>query len=389
MSSPTASVLLRAGRDRALRARHPWLLSGSVAEVEGSPAPGDVVRVASESGETLGYGDYDPASQIRVRIHHFGEEPDPEEGWVEERIEAALLWRERHPSLGGTDALRWVHSEADRLPGLTIDRYADWVSVKPATPAMLRRVPRIAEWLETERGVAGTWLRGEPRAGGGSQGRLLAGSVPEEPIAIEERGRRYFVDLRRGQKTGFYLDQREARDLFASLARGAAALDLYAYSGGFSVAAVAGDARTVVAVETSKAARDLLERNAPSVERVGEDTQAFLARDERRYDLIAVDPPPFAKRKRDAVQACRAYQELNRRVLLHASPGAHVLTFSCSHHVDAEMFRSVVFRAADQARVEVQVLRALGAPPDHAVSLTHPQGEYLKGLLLRVVDTVP
>ena len=374
-----ASVVLRPGRERSLGLGHPWLLSGSVDRVEGSPAPGDVVQVRDAGGTRLGTGDWDPDAQIRVRLFAFGKDPVDEAAWLESSLEGALAWRRGHPLLLGTDALRLVHSEADGLPGLTVDRYADWLSLRVGTPAMLRRAPRIAEILAKLTGARGAWLRAE-----GAAGAVLSGDVPAEPIAIDERGRRYRVDLRHGQKTGFYLDQRDARDLFARLAKGMRALDLFAHTGGFACAAQAGGAAEVVAVESSEQAARLLAQNAPGCEVVRGDVNEFLHADARSFDLVSVDPPPFAKRKRDVTAACRAYKDLNLRVLRRVADGAHVLTFSCSHHVEPELFRKVVFGAAHDAGREVQALAVLGAPPDHPVSLRHPQGEYLKGLLLRV-----
>lgn len=374
-----ASVVLRPGRERSVGLGHPWVLSGSVERVAGDPAPGDVVQVLSAAGARLGTGDWDPVAQIRVRLFAFGKEEVDEEDWLAGAISRALGWRAAHPLLQGTDGLRLAHAEADGLPGLTIDRYADWLAVRVGTPAMLRRAPRIAEVLIARTGARGIWLRAE-----GAPGALLAGEVPAEPVAIDERGRRYRVDLRHGQKTGFYLDQRDARDLFARLAKGARALDLFAHTGGFARAAQDGGAAEVVAVESSEQAVRLLEQNAPGCQVVQGDVNEFLRGDESRFDLISVDPPPFAKRKRDVDAACRAYKDLNLRALRRAADGAHLLTFSCSHHVESELFRKVVFSAAHDAGREVQLLALLGAPPDHPVSLRHPQGEYLKGLLLRV-----
>jgi 23S rRNA (cytosine1962-C5)-methyltransferase len=350
-----------------------------VDRVEGSPAPGDVVAVRDAAGARLGTGDWDPDAQIRVRLFAFGKDEVDEAAWLEGALERALAWRSVHPLLQGTNALRLVHSEADGLPGLTVDRYADWLAVRTGTPAMLRRAPRVGEILTALTGARGVWLRSE-----GAAGAVLAGDVPAEPIEIDERGRRYAVDLRHGQKTGFYLDQRDARDLFARLAPGARALDLFAHTGGFARAAQSGGAAEVVAVESSEQAARLLAKNAPGCEIVTGDVNEFLRADTRAFELVSVDPPPFAKRKRDVGAACRAYKDLNLRVLRRVAPGAHVLTFSCSHHVQPELFRKVVFGAALDAGREVQVLGALGAPPDHPVSLRHPQGEYLKGLLLRV-----
>ncbi len=378
------AVHLRPGRDLAPRQRHPWVLSGSVASVEGSPEPGASVRVVSSQGETLGIGDYDPRAQIRVRFTSFGKSPVEPAGWLEQRLRTALEWRGAEPLLRNTTALRLVNSEADGLPGLTIDRYADWVVLRVASPGMMARIERIGAWLRDRTRARGGWLRGELRDAAPSFERTLFGDVPEEAIEIDERGRTYWVDLRRGQKTGFYLDQRDARDLFQSLASGARVLDLFAYTGGFSTAALAGGARQVVAVESSAPACALIARNAPSAEIVAGDVGHFLAEESRDFDLLSIDPPPFARRKRDVPAACRAYHEIHARAFERAAPGAHVLSFTCSHHVDAASFRATIGAAARNTGRRAQMLRTLEAPPDHPVDLAHPQGEYLKGVLIRL-----
>jgi 23S rRNA (cytosine1962-C5)-methyltransferase len=378
-------VRLRAGRERSVRRHHPWLLSGSIESLEGEPAPGARVRVVDARGSTLGHGDWDPDSQIRVRLTAFGEaKPAPDADWLRTRLRVALGWRARHPLLRDTDALRLVHAEADGLPGLIVDRYADFLVVRPGTPGMLQRLPLLAELLASETPARAAWLRGEARRGTPLDEHALFGVLPEEPVEIVERGRRYGVDLRHGQKTGFYLDQRDSRDLFARLAPGARAADLFCYTGGFAAAALAGGAASVVAVDSSERALALAARNAPGAELRCEDVADFLREAPGAFDLIALDPPPLAKRKRDVAAAARAYKDLNLRALRCAAPGAQLLTFSCSHHVEAWLLRSIVFGAAEDAGRSVQVLAVLGAPPDHPVALTHPEGEYLEGLLLRV-----
>jgi 23S rRNA (cytosine1962-C5)-methyltransferase len=374
-----SAVVLRKGRERSLALGHPWLLSGSVARVEGEPEPGELVALHDESGAVLGFGDFDPDAQIRVRVIAFGKDEPDERAWLESRLERSLALRRGHPLLASTDAVRLVHAEADGLPGLVVDRYGDTASLRVGTPAMARRADEVGEILRRTGGVRAAWLRSE-----GAPGRELFGSLSDEPIEIHESGRSYKVDLKHGQKTGFYLDQRDARDLFAKLARGARALDLFAHTGGFASAALQGGASEVTAVESSQQAAALARLNAPASEIVCEDVNDFLRRGHRAYDLISVDPPPFAKKKRDVPAACRAYKDLNLRALSRAADGAHVLTFSCSHHVEPELFRKLVFAAALDARREVQVLGELRAPVDHPVSIRHPQGEYLKGLLLRV-----
>jgi len=373
------SVVLRRGRERSVALGHPWVLSGSVLRVDGEPEAGELVALATESGAVLGFGDFDPDTQIRVRILAFGKDEPDERALLEVRLAAALALRRDLPALSNTDALRLVHAEADGLPGLAVDRYADWLALRVGTPAMARRAGELGQLLQRLTGARGGWLRAE-----GAAGALLFGEVPEEPIQIHETGRRYWVDLRHGQKTGFYLDQRDARDRFAGLARGRRALDLFAHTGGFALAAQQGGAREVVAVESSEQAAALLARNAPGCEVALADANDFLRRERRSFDLISVDPPPFAKKKRDVPAASRAYKDVNLRALARAAEGAHVLTFSCSHHVSPELFRKLVFAAALDARRDVKVLGELAAPPDHPVSIRHPQGAYLTGLHLFV-----
>ena len=372
-------AVLRRGRERSVALGHPWLLSGSVLRVEGDPQAGDVVAVHDESGAVLGFGDFDPDAQLRVRLFAFGKDEPAEAAWLEARLRAALELRTGHPLLAGTNALRLVHAEADGLPGLVIDRYGDWLALRVGTPGMARRVELVGEIVRRITGAQGAWLRSD-----GAPGRELFGSVPDAPIGIEESERAYRVDLRHGQKTGFFLDQRDARNLFARLGRGARALDLFAHTGGFARAAQQGGAREVIAVESSRDAVELGRVNAPGCDWVAGDVNEFLRREQSTFDLISVDPPPFAKRKRDVTAASRAYKDLNLRAFARAAQGAHVLTFSCSHHVEPELFRKLVFAAALDARREVLVLGELRAPVDHPVSIRHPQGEYLKGLLLRV-----
>ncbi|MFQ5514676.1 MAG: class I SAM-dependent rRNA methyltransferase [Myxococcota bacterium] len=380
-ASLRTAVRLREGRDRPLHQGHPWILSGSVATVEGDPQRGEPVRILDACGAELGIGDFDPDSQIRVRVIAFGPHRwDAEEPWLPDRLEAALDWRQDHPALRGCDALRLVNSEGDALPGLIVDRYAEWLAVKPTTPGMERRLPRVAALLEELTGATGAWLRG-----GESEDRALFGEVPAEPLEIHEHGRRYRIDLRHGQKTGFYLDQRGARDRYASLATGRRCLDLFAYTGGFTVAAQLSGARDVVAVESSPAAHALLTQNAPRAEIVLGDVSEFLRKEERHFDLIALDPPPLARRKRDVPRAARAYKDLLLHTLRRAAPGAYLLAFSCSHHVGPELFRKIAQGAAQDAGTRLQVIETLGAAPDHPVALAHPQGAYLCGLVLRVL----
>ncbi len=383
-------VLLHPGRDRSLRRRHPWVLSGAVAAVEGPAEPGVWVRVRSAEGEYLGHGHLSPHSQIRVRMVAFGKEPPPAD-WLEARIRAAVERRRALP-LGDTDALRLVNAEGDGLPGLVVDRYADVVVVRASAAGMLARREEVSAAVRAATGAPVGVERADPAARReGLEGRAgaLWGALPEVPVTVRERGVGFAVDVSGGQKTGFYLDQRDARALVATLAPGRRVLDLFAYTGGFAVAALAAGAAHATLVESSREALALASRNLEAngvtarASLAAEDAFRHLRGSDARYDLVVVDPPPLARRRGDVARATRAYKDLVLHALRHLEPEGMALVFACSHHVGPELFRKVVFGASLDAQRPVQVLGEFGAPADHPVSLDHPEGRYLSGLWLR------
>jgi 23S rRNA (cytosine1962-C5)-methyltransferase len=384
-------VVLRPGRDRSLRRRHPWVLSGAVARVEPESPPGAFARVLSAEGEVLGFGHLSPGSALRVRLVAFGKEP-PEPGWLEARIARAVERRSGDPLLRDTDAVRLVNAEGDGLPGLVADRYGETLVVKLSSAGMALRRESVAAALRAATGLPAGFERADTtaarREGVAAHQGVLWGEAPAAPVAIRERGRRYRADLVAGQKTGFYLDQRDTRDLVQELAEGRDVLDLFAYSGGVSVAAVCGGARSVTLVDSSGPALELAEAHLAdsAPERpprlVQADAFRFLREDEAVYDLIVVDPPPLARHRRDVPRATRALKGALLHALRRAAPGARLLAFSCSHQIGPDLFRKVVFGASLDAGRPLRVVRSLGAPADHPVSLDHPEGAYLHGLLL-------
>ena len=391
---PLARVVLLPGRDASARRRHPWVLSGAVARVEGDAAAGDLVRVAAASGETLGCGHYAPASQLRIRLLTFGDEPC-DEGLVAQRLAAAIGARASHPLLAETNALRLVNAEGDGLPGLVVDRFAEVVVVRAGSAAWLARSETVASALRDLTGARAGLERPDAaalrREGVHAAPRTLWGESPSEPVEVREGARRYLADVAHGQKTGFYLDQRDARELVQKLAAGKRVLDLFSYTGGFAVAALQGGASEVVLVDSSRDALALAERNVRAAGATGErarvvETDGFeFARQEARgFDLAIADPPPLARRKADVQRAARAYKDVLLHLLRAAAPGASVLAFSCSHHVGPDLFRKIAFGAALNAGRDARVTAELGAPADHPVSLFHPEGRYLSGLLLEV-----
>jgi 23S rRNA (cytosine1962-C5)-methyltransferase len=387
-----ATVILAPGRDRAARRRHPWVMSGAVARVDGAAAAGDLVSVMSPDGEILGYGHFSPGSQIRVRLLAFGKD-EAGEALIGERVTAALRLREALPGLAGTDAVRLVNAEGDGLPGLVVDRYADVLVVRPSTAGMLRRADAVAEALRAAVPARAALLRPDTvslrQENVPARERVLFGEAPAGAVRIDEHGRSYRVDPLRGQKTGFYLDQRDARDLVQSLARGRRVLDAFAYTGGFAVAALQGGAAHATLVESSKDALALAGENVAfareRVEVVADDAFHFLRGAGPAFDLLVIDPPPLARRKGDVQRAARAYKDVLMHALRRAAPEAHLLAFACSHHVGPELFQQIAFGASLDAGRSLRVLGHLEAPADHPVALDHPEGRYLTGLWLQAV----
>lgn len=385
-----SDVVLSPGRDRSVRRRHPWLLSGSVDRLVGEAAIGSEVRVLSSSGEVLGWGHLSPGSKIRVRLFAFGKDEPPKD-WLEQRIAEAVARRADDPLLAETDAVRLINGEGDGLPGLVADRYRDLVVVRPTASGMITQGKRVAAALRASTGAPRGYLRADVasarREGLTAEQGALWGDEPSEPVEIRERGRQYRVDAVTGQKTGFYLDQRDARDLVQRIARGRRVLDLFSYTGGFSVAAAHGGARSLTLVDSSEPALEVArvqvaEAGGAEARFVHGDAFQFPRDDEGEYDLVVIDPPPLARQRRDVQRAARAYKDTILGGLRRAAPGARLLAFACSHHVDRDLFGKIAFGAALDARRTVRVLGTITQPADHPVSLYHPEGAYLTGLLL-------
>ncbi len=386
-------VLLKTKRDRAVRAGHPWVFSGAIERVVDPETPGTVAEVLSADGRLLGRGTWNPHTSIAVRMLSRGETPVDAE-FVRRRLATAHRLREL---LRGTDAWRLVNGEGDGLPGVVVDRYADFLVAQFLTAGAERLKPWVVASLATLCRPRGIFERSDGnvrRAEGlGAAVGVLAGEAPPPAILISESGRRHHVDVRGGQKTGFFLDQRPNRDLTASLAAGRRTLNLFAYTGAFTIAALQGGAAHVVTVESSAAALAEAERGlalngceAGRATFVRAEVPAYLRGEVGPVDLAIVDPPPFARRRADRERALAGYKDVNLGVLRHAAPEALVMTFSCSQHVEADAFQQAVAAAAADAERGCQILARLGPGLDHPQGLAHPEGRYLKGLLLRVTS---
>lgn len=383
---------LRSGKDHPVRLGHPWIFSGAIRDLAPDMEPGSVVRVYAADGGFLGVGYVNPRCAIAVRMLSRADEA-VDAAFIGRRVAGALALR-RCVVESDTTAYRVVNGEGDGLPGLLVDRYGGVLVVQCLTAGAERLKSWLVDALIEELAPESIVERseGSVRRAEGLQpaAATLYGERPGE-VEVLENGLAFGLVPGAGQKTGHFCDQRPNRALVRRLAAGRRVLDAFASTGGFGVHAAAGGAARVVVVESSArslaAAERNWARNRLDIERAefaAEDVNDFLRRCEESFDLLVLDPPALAKQRKDAARGARAYQDLQRRALRRTAPGGLMLTFTCSAHVDAELFAKIVRAAAAEARREVQLLGRLGAGPDHPVALGHPEGEYLRGLLLRV-----
>ncbi|MGH2542086.1 MAG: class I SAM-dependent rRNA methyltransferase [Ardenticatenaceae bacterium] len=391
-----AEIRLKPQRDRSVRNRHPWLFSGAIAQAEAEP--GELVAVRAAGGEHLGWGYYNPASQIRVRMLVWGDAP-PDEEWWRRQIEQSVALRAPLFADGHTNGARLVNAESDGLPGLVVDRYGEWLVLQALTLGIERRKEWLAELLRQMTSPRGIYERSDEPVrrleGLEKVAGPLAGAAPPGEVEIVENGLRFLVNLATGHKTGFYLDQRENRALAGAHAAGKRVLNCFAYTGGFSIYAARAGAAHVTGVDTSQAALELAVENYRLNDLDPEAHEFIVAdvfqllrdyrREGRRFDLIVLDPPKFAHSKRDLEPACRGYKDINLHALQLLAPGGLLFTFSCSGLVAADLFQKVLFGASLDAGVEAQILQPLWQAADHPVRLSFPEGAYLKGFVLRRV----
>lgn len=392
-------VVLRKGREESLYRFHPWVFSGAVAQVHGTPEEGDVVAVHAADGRFLACGHWQIGS-IAVRILSFDSDVLSPDFW-ETMISRALAVRLACGlSSEETNCYRLVHGEGDNLPGLIIDYYDGVCVMQAHSVGMFRAKKQISEAL---RKVYGDSLKAVYDKSSGTAPfkaglELVDGYMyrrddfVENELAVVENGHKFLVNWTEGQKTGFFLDQRDNRALVGKLSRGRNVLNLFCYTGGFSIYALAGGAAHVDSVDSSKKAMAMVDRNV-GLNGFAPETHTGLCCDaidylrqvpEGKYDLMIVDPPAFAKHRGALRNALRAYQRLNAAAIAKVAPGGFVFTFSCSQVVDKEAFALAVFSAAAQCSRSVRILDRMNQPADHSVNIYHPEGEYLKGLLLYV-----
>ena len=395
---PVATVILKPKRARPFFGRHPWVLDAAVARVEGSPADGDVVDLATHDGKFIARGLWNSASRLRVRLYTFAAEVTLDDALWRARLESAVALR-RSLGLDARDgAARLVNSEGDDLSGLIVDRYGDYLAVQVTALAMARRLDTLSAALTDLVAPRGILLRGADRGLAKLEGlqlpdRLLCGTAPDGPIFVREHGLTFGVDLTEGQKTGYYLDQRDNRQAAARYARGRRVLDMFCYSGGFAVAcAVTGAARSVLAVDGSSRATALAKANAElngAANVAVETADAFEKLDAlrdggERFGMVILDPPKFARSRATAEDALRAYHRINRVGVDLLDPGGILVTCSCSGSVSRDAFLEMLGGVAQRAGRPLQFLECRGAGPDHPVSASCLEGEYLKCVIARV-----
>ncbi|MFZ4456292.1 MAG: class I SAM-dependent rRNA methyltransferase [Bacteroidales bacterium] len=389
-------IILKPGKEASLQRFHPWIFSGAIAEAEGSPEEGETVEVLTSKKEFIAIG-HAQIGSIAIRVVTFDKEII-DDGFWQKRLQAAFEMRKAIGLVAGeqNNTYRLVHGEGDNLPGLIIDVYADTAVLQAHSPGMHFARTEIAEALRNV--MAGElnniYYKSETTlpymADLGQENGYLFGGKEVNTIAIEN-GLKFHADWLKGQKTGFFVDQRENRALLEHYSKGRTVLNMFCYTGGFSFYALKGGAKTVHSVDSSAKAIELtnknVELNFPSDKRhesFAEDAFKFLEKMGEEYDLIVLDPPAFAKHKNVLRNALQGYQKINAKAIKKIKPGGILFTFSCSQVVSKEHFRLAVFSAAAQAGRKVRILNQLTQPADHPINIYHPEGEYLKGLVLYV-----
>ena len=377
---------------------HPWVFSGAIDQVKGSPENGDIVMVTDNNNDFLAYGFFNDKSRVAVRLLEWNMETEINESWWRKKIATAVKYRE-HLYTENTNTYRLIFSEADFIPGLIVDRYADFLSVQILTSGVERIKHIILDELQKLLDLKGIFDRSDASARAhegleASSGGILSGLEPPEFVTVKENGIFYHVNIVEGQKSGFYCDQRDNRKLVAEHSKGKKVLDCFSYTGGFSLNAFRAGASEVVSVDSSALALETLKRNVEInsfnniphrliQSDVNKQLRAFREAGEK-FNLIILDPPKYAPTRSALTKASRAYKDLNRLALLLLEEGGLLATFSCSGAVDMSMFKQILAWAALDAGKEVQFIEQFAQPADHPVRSSFPEGEYLKGLLCRV-----
>lgn len=392
------SAILKKDTVRTLKYHHPWIFSGAVKAIEGTPKSGESLEIRSEDGETLGYGSYSPKSKIAIRMWSFSDKDILDEELIRKRISDAISFRLKRSFFDGSDCCRLIFAEADGIPGLIVDKFADYLVCQFLFAGAEYWKGTIVSILNALIPNSGIYERSDvdirEKEGLPLITGVLSGSEPPDLIEIKEGNIKYHIDIKNGHKTGFYLDQRVNRLRVAQYAKGVEVLDCFTYTGGFSIAALKGGAKKVISIDSSAPALEALKKN---VELNGLDISkselldAKVAEQLRKYrdsarqfDMIILDPPKFIYDRAHLEQATRAYKDINLLAIKLLRNNGILATFSCSQPMTEELFQKMVSYAAVDAGKSVQILEKLNQSPDHPIALNFPESAYLKGLICRV-----
>jgi 23S rRNA (cytosine1962-C5)-methyltransferase len=392
------SITLKEKREKPVLLGHPWVFSGAIKSVEGVPASGDIVRVVDSKKNFLGYAFCNFVSQITLRMLTTLDE-EINLSFFEKRLESAISYREKILDLKENDSYRLIFAESDLLPGLIADKYAAFLVLQFLSAGMEKFKERIAEFFWKRLSLKGIFekddetnrkLEGLPK----NQG-ILKGETPPELLKIKENSIYFWIDFYKGQKTGFFLDQKENRKSIQKFCEGKTVLDLFSYSGGFALNALYAQAEKVVIADISQKALELAKKNMElnnfsleKVEFIQKDAFELLREfnsSQRKFDFIILDPPAFAKKEKDVIKACRGYKDINMLAMKILEKDGVLCTSSCSQPIDLALFQKVIFDASVDAKRTVQIIKAKGPSSDHPVNLSFPESNYLKFLICRVI----
>jgi 23S rRNA (cytosine1962-C5)-methyltransferase len=392
-------VILKSGRDKTARQFHPWIFSGAVAKTSSGIKPGEIVSVFDSKDEFIAYGYYNSRSQIRVRLLEWDEETTIDESWWLTRLRDSLERRNDLFYDKRTNAFRLVYGESDFLPGLIVDKYNDYLVIQSLS-AGIEKVKEIlikglADLL-SPRGIyersdsESRTLEGLPAAVG-----MLMGDPPPDLLEISENGLKFWVDIKAGQKTGFYLDQRDNRKAVSEYAKGLEVLDCFSYSGGFATYALSGGAKHLTIIDSSAQSLRMASENIKlngfdllAVDSLEGDVFKLLRKfrtEERQFDMVILDPPKFAPTKADLKHALSGYKDINMLAMTILKPGGILASFSCSGAVDPQTLQTILFWASTDVKRPVQILKPLSQGSDHPRLVSFPESEYLKGFICRVL----
>ena len=391
-------VILKKGKEKAVLQRHPWLFSGAVERVKGKPANGEIVKLLNEKGDFMAYGFYNDQSRVALRLLEWNDSVAVDEDWFRRKVAVAVNSRSNILEDGKTNTCRLIFSEADYLPGLIVDKYADYLAVQVLTSGIENMLPVIIDELQKLLKPKGIFDKSDAssRAHEGLQtiNQVLAGEHPPEIVQVIENGIRYGINIAEGQKSGFYCDQRDNRMITALHSKGKKVLDCFSYTGGFTLNCLQNGAESVTSVDSSALAIETLKQNiqlnkldnakhTTFQSDVNKQLRALREQGEK-FDIVVLDPPKYAPSRSALNKASRAYKDLNRQGMLLLNKGGLLVTFSCSGAMDMDTFKQVLAWAALDAGKEVQFIYQFCQPEDHPVRASFPEGEYLKGLLCRV-----